>query len=430
MTISPAAIRSAVFAQQGFAGRFFDTLRALTPDPEGGIRRDTYGPGENLGHEVMARAAADSGLALRVDPAGNSYATRAGTVPGARRVIMGSHLDSVPRGGNFDGAAGPLAGLVAIRALDSLGLAPRADLCAMGIRAEESIWFQLSYIGSRLALGTLPEGALDQARRIDTGRTLAEHMTECGCNVAVLRDGWREIDPAGVDAYIEVHIEQAPSLVEEGRPLGICTGIPGNFRYPDARITGVHGHVGTPLRFRRDAGMAAVALAARMDTLWRGLEAAGTPAAITFGRFHTDAEYHGLTIVPGLFHFSLDVRAYDEEVLAELERAFLGFVAAVEQEYRVKVDPGSRKSVAPGRVGPALVAGLTDSAERLGVGAMPLGSPASHDAAAFAEAGVPMAMLFVRNENGSHNPDEAMEIADFLEVCAVLTDYLAREYCD
>ena len=95
---------------------------------------------------------------------------------------------SVPHGGNFDGAAGVVAGLVAVAALQGLGITLDCDLTVMGIRAEESIWFQVSYIGSRGALGTLPDGALD-VRRIDTGRTLAEHIADCGGDPDALRAG-------------------------------------------------------------------------------------------------------------------------------------------------------------------------------------------------------------------------------------------------
>ncbi|HEY0212738.1 MAG TPA: hydantoinase/carbamoylase family amidase [Paenirhodobacter sp.] len=426
--ISAHAVRRAVFDQLGFASGFFDDLAAISTDPAGGITRDTYGPGENRGHAVMARAAGASDLDLTVDAAGNSYArwTRSDNY---KTVLMGSHLDSVPRGGNFDGAAGALAGLVAMRALRAIGAEPRINLCAMGIRAEESVWFQTSYIGSRAALGTLPPDTYDTARRIDTGRTLAEHMAECGCDVAALRAGHRALDPAQLESYIELHIEQAPSLVEEGRPLAICTGIPGNFRYPDARITGRHDHVGTPRRFRHDAAMAGAQLAMAMDQLWAETQAGGTHIAITFGRFHTDAGFHGLTTVPGLFHFSLDVRAYDEFTLTEVEAAFHRIVTRVEQDRGVRIHLGTRKSAPVGLVDPALRQGLIASAQDQGTGFIDLGSPASHDAAAFAAAGVPMAMLFIRNENGSHNPAEEMAIADFLEGCAVLTGYLYTTYC-
>lgn len=420
---SVQAIHDAVLKQRAFATAFFDDLAAVSTDPDGGITRDTYGPGENAGHRVMTRHARDSGFEVTVDPAGNSYARWRGDDP-TRMIIMGSHLDSVPRGGNFDGAAGPVAGLVAMRALKSLSVTPRVDFCSMGIRAEESVWFQTSYIGSRAALGTLPPETYDRARRIDTGRTLAQHMSECGCDVAALRAGHRAIDPACVAAYIELHIEQAPTLVEEGKPLGICTGIPGNYRYPNARIIGRHDHVGTPRRFRHDAAMAAANLAMRMDRLWAENEARRKPMAITFGRFHTDPDFHGLTTVPGLYHFSLDVRAYDDATIAAAETDFLHIVAEIERIHGVTIELGERKSAPVGLVDKDLRERLVRVTETLAVPFIDLGSPASHDAAAFAAAGVPMAMLFVRNENGSHNPAEAMEIDDFLAGCAVLAGYL------
>lgn len=429
-SLPPAALQQAVAAERDFVTGFFDRLAERSRLPTGGITRDTYGPGENWGHRVMREAAVDSGFDVETDAACNTYAHWHAPDREAGTILMGSHLDSVPAGGNFDGAAGALAGLVAMRALRALGLSPRCTVTAMGIRAEESVWFETSYIGSRLALATLPRAALDEARRIDTGRSLATHIAECGGNPELLRDGHRAIDPATVAGFVELHIEQAPSLLKMNRTVGICTGIPGSFRYPNARILGEHGHVGTPRRFRRDAMMAGAAFAAAMDDLWAGFEAKGTPIAMTFGRFHTDPDHHGLTTVPGLFHFSLDARAYDEAVLAEIEAKMRRIIEEVEARYGVVFELGARKSVAVGPMAPEITAGLTESAERHGVTHMPLGSPASHDAAAFAAAGVPTAMLFVRNENGSHNPAEAMEIDDFLVACSVLVDWLARTWME
>lgn len=426
--LSPETIRKAVREQSGFAQGFFEALAAGSTDPAGGITRDTYGPGENFGHSVMSDATRESGFDLSEDAARNTYA-RWTPAPGAKTVIMGSHLDSVPRGGNFDGAAGALAGLVAMRTLKSLGVTPRVNLCAMGIRAEESVWFATSYIGSRAALGTLPLETLDQASRVDTGRSLAAHMADCGCDLDHLRSGAVDLDPAGLAACIELHIEQAPALFESGKPVGICTGIPGNFRYPEARILGRHGHVGTPRRFRHDAAMAGAAIASGMDRLWAEMNAQGVQLAVTFGRFHTDAAHHGLTTVPGLFHFSLDVRAYDEATLEKVEAAFDALVKQVEADFHVTVELGTRKSAPVGHVDAQIRQGLIGSARDYGIDFMDLGSPASHDAAAFAAAGVPMAMIFVRNEHGSHNPDEWMELDDFIEGCTVLTGYLYAQYC-
>jgi N-carbamoyl-L-amino-acid hydrolase len=424
VTVTANEIKAAVEAQRDWVSRLFDQLRADGLD-EPGVSRDPYGAGEQRAHASVTAIARALGLEISGDAAANLYMTLPGTDRSLPRVIVGSHLDSVPHGGNFDGAAGVVAGLAAIAALRQCGIAPARDLTVMGIRAEESIWFQVSYIGSRGALGTLPDGALD-VRRIDTGRTLAEHIAECGGDAAALAAGQRHLDPAGIAAYLELHIEQAPSLVEAGKPVGICTGIPGNFRYPNARIAGANDHVGLPRRFRRDAAMAGAEFAMALDSLWAEHDERGIPMACTIGRFYTDPAQHGLTIVPGTFHFSLDVRAYDEAVLADLDRKVDAIVAGIEQRRGVRFHLGAKARAAIGPADPAIRAQLERSVAALGIPALELGSPASHDGAAFAACGVPVGMIFVKNSNGSHNPNEAMTISDFLDGTSVLSYWLSE----
>jgi N-carbamoyl-L-amino-acid hydrolase len=419
-------LTAAVTAQRELAISLFDQLRRDGLD-EPGVSRDPYGAGEQRAHATIAAAARQLGLRIEQDAAVNLYMTLPGGDPAAKRIVVGSHLDSVPHGGNFDGAAGVVAGLVAVAALQQSDTALDHDLTVMGIRAEESIWFQVSYIGSRSALGTLPDGALD-VRRIDTGRTLAEHISECGGDPVALQNRARFLDPARIAAYLELHIEQAPSLVEAGRPVAICTGIPGNFRYPDARIEGSHDHVGLPRRFRRDAAIAGAEFAMALDHLWEEYDAKDVPMACTIGRFHTDAAAHGLTIVPGAFHFSLDVRAYDEAVLRELDRQVDAIIAGIEQRRGVRFHRGPKARAAVGAVDQSIESALERCAGQLNLPVLRLGSPASHDAAAFAAAGVPMGMIFVRNANGSHNPREAMAIDDFMAGATLLAQYLAATY--
>ena len=458
--LAASSILDAVHAQRDWVTALFDQLRADGLD-DPGVTRDPYGEGEQRGYRSVAEAAQRIGLTIGHDDAANLYMTWPGAGPSvpdgtgyglgdeprddpangnrhgpadgpangdaARTIMIGSHIDSVPHGGNYDGAAGVLAGLTAIAALKALGVAPVPAITVMGIRAEESVWFEVSYIGSRGALGTLPDGAL-QVRRRDTSRTLADHIDACGGRSDALGpDKKAHIDPRRLAAFLELHIEQAPSLVEAELPVGICTGIPGNFRYPNAIIHGQHDHVGLPRRFRRDAAIAGAEFAMALDALWEQHDAAGIPMACTLGRFGTDPSAHGLTIVPGLFQFSLDVRAYDEEVLRTLEHRIAAIVTEIEQRRGVRFELGERKQAAVGVMSPAIRSKLWDSTRALGIGAIDLGSPASHDAAAFAAAGVPTGMIFVRNRNGSHNPHEAMEIDDFLAGAAVLTHWLAEQ---
>ncbi|WP_428536523.1 hydantoinase/carbamoylase family amidase [Rhodopila sp.] len=421
-TPEPDTIRAAVHAQRDAMLALFDQLRQDGLD-EPGVSRDPYGDGEQRAHVTVTKAAHALGLEIGRDAAANLYMTLPGRDRKAAPLVIGSHLDSVPHGGNFDGAAGVLAGLAAVAALRTMRLTPDCDIVVMGIRAEESVWFQVSYIGSRGSLGTLPDGALN-VRRVDTGRTLGEHIADCGGNPDALRARARHFDPAHIRAYVELHIEQAPSLVEARRPVAICTGIPGNFRYPDAWIEGRHDHVGLPRRFRHDAAMAGAEFAMALDAVWAEHDASGIPMACTFGRFHTDPAAHGMTIVPGAFHFSLDVRAYGQTILAGLEEKVGQIIQGIEQRRAVRFHLGTAARAAVGPVDPAVFGGLEAAASTQEIDVLHIGSPASHDAAAFGAAGVPMGMIFVRNENGSHNPDEAMNIEDFLDGACVLIQWV------
>ncbi|MBO1077333.1 Zn-dependent hydrolase [Roseomonas marmotae] len=419
------SLAAAVAATRPLVESLFDQLRNATLD-EPGVTRAPYGQGESFAHRLLAGAARDLGLEVSQDAARNTYLTLPGRDRAAPVLMTGSHLDSVAHGGNFDGAAGVVGGLAAVMALRTMRPVPERDVTVMAIRAEESVWFQVSYIGSRAAFGVLPQGVLDSATRIDSGRSLAWHMQEEGADLAALRTGARHLDPARVAGFVELHIEQAPSLVKAGRPIAIGTGIPGNFRYPDIIVTGEQAHVGLPRRFRQDAALAGADFATGLDRIWAEKETAGIPMAATIGRFHTDAALHGMTSVPGRFLLSLDVRAYDEAVLAGLEKQVLELVAEIEARRGVRFALGARASAPVGPVAPAIRDCLERQAVAQGLDWQLLGSPASHDAATFAAMGVPMGMIFVRNVNGSHNPDEAMEIDDLMAGIGVLAGWMVE----
>jgi beta-ureidopropionase / N-carbamoyl-L-amino-acid hydrolase len=418
-------IRNAVLRQKQDVAALFDALSAGSRVGDG-ITRDCYGPGEEFAHQLIAAHAAAMGLETRRDHAANLFMTLAGRNRTAPCLMTGSHLDSVGNGGNFDGAAGVIAGLVASNSLQHLGLEPHCDITTVAIRAEESVWFQVSYIGSRSAFGVLPTGALE-ARRVDTGRSLADHMAECGASVEAVRRGDASLNAKSIKAFVELHIEQSPQLIEAGLPVAIGTGVPGNFRYPAVKVLGEYAHVGLARRFRRDAVVAASELALGLDDIWRLSDTAGRPMAFTIGRFHTDPREHALTKVAGELTLSLDVRAYSAAHLAELESQLFDLAKAIASKRGVRFVFGERASAEVAPSDPQLVGKLTECAGALGIATMPLASPASHDTATFTVAGVPSAMLFVRNANGSHNPGEAMEIDDFLDGACVLTAWLVGE---
>ena len=407
------------------AAGLFDELAEATRDGVG-ITRASYGEGEAFAHGAVARAARTLGLEVETDPACNTYMTLPGSDRAALPVIIGSHLDSVPDGGNFDGAAGVVAGLAAIASLQESGTTPGRDIRVMGIRAEESAWFGTSYIGSRAALGALPPGAMETARRADTGRTLAEHIREAGGDPDALDPPF--LEAARLHAFLEVHIEQGPVLVEQDLPVGVVTGIRGNRRLPAARCLGAYSHCGgMPRRSRQDAVMAVMDLIAWLDRLWDQREASGEDFAFTVGKLSTDPERHAMTIVPGECRFSLDMRSLDGAFLDDLEGRVAEAAREIEARRGVTFELGAATRAAPGALDESIRAGLLECARSLDIPHNEMASGASHDSAAFAAAGVPTAMLFVRNPHGSHNPDEAMELDDFMAAVNILTRWLATE---
>ena len=416
----------AIAAQKPLVQSLLDGVAAIGADPPG-ITRDAYGRGENEAHHLIRQAGEALGMQASIDAGANLSLRWAAENPEAPPIIIGSHLDSIVQGGNFDGAAGVIAGIGAVAALRAAGITPRRDIEVLALRCEEAVWFGLGLIGSRCMLARLPQGALE-LRHARTGKTLAESIAAAGGDPARLSQGTPLRDPGSIGAYLEVHIEQAPQLVEAGMPIAICLANPGNLRHPFIRITGEDAHTGLPHRFRRDAALAGADLSLCLEQLWLAEEAAGRPMAVTIGRFHTPVDRHSLTAVSGDFEMSLDLRAYDAAHLVALEAKLQEIVADVAARRRVTITLGERSSAAPGLMDPSLMSGLADASAACGIGAASLHSPGTHDANNFAAVGVKTGMLLVRNQNGSHNPHEAMETADLMAAIAVMARLLARRW--
>jgi len=416
----------AITAQKPLVQSLLDGVAAIGADPPG-ITRDAYGRGENEAHHLIRKAGEALGMQASIDAGANLSLRWAAENPKAPPIIIGSHLDSIVQGGNFDGAAGVIAGIGAVAALRAAGITPRRDIEVLALRCEEAVWFGLGLIGSRCMLARLPQGALE-LRHARTGKTLAESIAAAGGDPARLSQGTPLRDPGSMGAYLEVHIEQAPQLVEAGMPIAICLANPGNLRHPFIRITGEDAHTGLPHRFRRDAALAGADLSLCLEQLWLAEEAAGRPMAVTIGRFHTPVDRHSLTAVSGDFEMSLDLRAYDAAHLVALEAKLQEIVADVAARRRVAITLGERSSAAPGLMDPSLMSGLADASAACGIATMRLHSPGTHDANNFAAVGVKTGMLLVRNQNGSHNPHEAMETEDLMAAIAVMARLLARRW--
>ncbi len=407
------------------AARLFGAIREATFDGVG-VTREAYGPGERAAHALVRAAAEALGLECRADHAGNLHMTLAGTDRQAKRLVLGSHLDSVRQGGDYDGTAGVLAGLAAVAGMRRAGFRPARDITVLAIRAEEAgAWFPLGYPGSSAALGKLPAAALDVAR-LDSGRSLAEHMAEEGFDPEAVQRGVRVLGPDNVAAYVELHIEQGPVLEAEGIPLGIVTGIPGSRRYRAAKVLGEYNHSGaTPRRYRRDAAVALAEFAHRLDEEWARLETLGHQMVCTFCVLATTEEA-GFTKIPGEARFQLDMRSVSQASLDALHREVERLVPLIEHRRGVHFALGMENTGKASPMDQAVQAGLAAAAGALGIPHRRMPSGGGHDAAAFANAGVPSGMLFVRNQNGSHNPREAMRMEDFAAGCAVLTRFAAE----
>lgn len=407
------------------AERLFAELREKTRDGEG-VTRDAYGAGERLAHAMVRAEAEALGLEISTDVAGNMYMTLPGTDRAAKKIILGSHLDSVRQGGNYDGAAGVLAGLAAVAGMKRAGFTPGRDVTVMAIRAEEAgAWFPVSYPGSKSALGLLKPEGLD-IKRMDTGRSLADHMREEGFDPDAVARGEHALGPHNVAGYLEVHIEQGPVLDAEEIPIGIVTGIPGSRRLRQGRVVGEYNHSGgTPRKFRKDAAVALAELAYRLDEEWCRLEQMGHVLVCTFCTMATTADA-GFTKIAGEATFQLDVRSVSPhacDLMFEKVHSLMEEIAARRGvTFECGPETGSKADV----MDAGIRAGLKRAAETLGMAHREMASGGGHDAAAFAEAKVPAAMLFVRNQNGSHNPKEAMRMEDFERACAVVTRWAAE----
>ena len=401
------------------AERLFDVLAKETADTQG-VTREAYGRGEQFAHDLVAAEARKVGLEVNVDAAGNMYIKQAGSGAQPRTIIVGSHLDSVPMGGNYDGAAGVLTGLAVIVGWQKAGFRLADDLVVMAIRAEESNWFPHSYIGSKSALGLLPSAALD-VRRSDTGRTLAEHMQELGFRPEAVRAGEPQIQAKDIRAYIEMHIEQGPILVEKGQPAALVTGIRGSFRFREVRVTGEYAHSGAvPRQYRHDAVIGAADLIMRLQNEWLRFEREGHDMVYTVGVLSTDPGQHAFSKISGDVRLTIDVRSHNVVTLDQMRERVVKIASDVERDQRVKINLGPLTGSTPALMDRELLDVFGTAMDRTDLPRCEMACGAGHDAAVFSQSGVPTLMLFVRNENGSHNPDEGMEMADFVKVTRLL----------
>ena len=393
------------------AANLFTALHEIGFDGTG-ITRESYAEGENRALALIEATATSLGLSCERDPTANLVCTLPGQDPALPAAACGSHVDSVPQGGNYDGAAGVVAGLLALRRLAAEK--PRRSLKLFVLRGEESAWFGKPYLGSSALLGMLSPADL-AATHLRSGETLAARMQAMGIAIAPIQAGQSLLDPKSLACFLELHIEQGPVLVARNLPVAIVTGIRGNFRHRAISCRGEAGHSGAvPRWLRHDAVFAVAELIGQADRHWQNMLARGQDLVVTAGIIGTDPEEHAVSRIPGLVRFSFEARSESTDTLDAFHDVLAEDCRIIGEERGVRFEFDRRIDSAPARMDADLVALLCEKAEAIGLPAERIASGAGHDAAMFANAGVPAGMIFVRNAHGSHNPQEAMDMQDFL----------------
>ena len=316
------------------AQRLFDKLRDATSDGVG-ISRESYGPAESTALDIVAAEAQAQGLATERDAGANLVVTLPGRDPSLPFLACGSHLDSVPQGGNYDGAAGVVAGLLALASLQADGFTPTRTIKLYALRGEESAWFGRAYIGSSALFGMLSADDLAMPH-IATGRPLIDCMRDAGATVDRIARGEPLLDPMTVAAWLELHIEQGPVLVARKLPVAVVTGIRGNVRHRTIECLGEAGHSGAiPRWLRHDAVFATAELITRLDRHWRTLLERGRDLVVTSGIVGTDPAEHALARIPGRLRFSFEARSQSTETLEAFYDLFRSECTGIAEEHGV-----------------------------------------------------------------------------------------------
>ena len=400
--------------RMALANEFLKELETKTGD-NGGITRESYGPGEDFAHELIRKEATRLGLEVSTDVAHNTYISLPGSDRDAPILMTGSHLDSQPRAGNYDGAAGVVAGLTVLTSIKDAGITPPQDIVLMACRAEEaSGWYKghhRGHIGSRAALGRLSPEELETAIHVRDGHSLAEHLVDRGMDhEAVAKEP--HLADRMIKGFFELHIEQGPILTSRDIPVGVVEGIRGNIRCRSAECIGEYTHSGgVPHKHRRDAVNATAEFIHRMDTKRREVDAEGGDMVYSTGKLYTNPELHAITKVAGETFFSVDVRSIEEKVLESMGRYMTSLGEELGAKHGVEFRLGVYTRTKPAIMAPGMRETLHRGCERLGINRTDI-SGGGHDAVEFSLNEIPSAMIFIRNENGSHNPDESINLDD------------------
>lgn len=372
-------------------GRYLDERTGLH-----GVNRLALSDADAEGRRLVRRWFEEAGLEVRTDRIGNTYGRRAARTTGAP-VLSGSHIDSVPTGGAFDGALGVLAALEVVRTLDEHGVETARPIEIAFFSEEEGCRFGTDMLGSAVAVGRIPlADAL--ALRDKDGLTVGDELRRIGFA------GEHDERLAPPHAYVELHVEQGPVLSRAGLELGLVTGVQG-ISWQELTIVGKSAHAGTtPMSLRRDPGLAASLLNVRLHEMCRSGRY-GDEMRATMGRI--DPHPGLVNIVPARVVCTVDLRNPDDEAMAAAERDVAAYLRELEQELGVEVHARQTAKTPHVPFDARVQRVIAGRMESHGLRFSPILSGAGHDAQEMASL-CPTAMIFVPGEHDgiSHNPRE------------------------
>jgi len=404
------------------AARLWDDLIALgaITEPDKPYTRRSFTPLFHKGRDFLKDRLEAAGLAVRTDPAGNLIGRLEGSVPTLPVIAMGSHSDTVPAGGRFDGIAGVIAAIEVARAIQEAGTRPRHPIEVIDCLAEEPSAFGLSCIGSRGMVAKLDDAML--AMTDADGRLLGDALRETGGDPARIAQAQRN----DLAAFLELHIEQGPVLEAEGIPIGIVTAIVG-IRRIEIRFEGQAAHAGTaPMHLRRDAAYAGALTLVRIRERAEALAAAGQDYFVaTVGIM--EVWPGGSNVVPGRCRIVIDIRS-SNPVLTDRFAAGLDTDshAAADMAKVDRTEFALLSDGVPALCEPLLRETIREAAKACGQATIDIASGAGHDAA-FMAAVCPSAMIFIPCLRGmSHTPDEYSTPEELAAGTAVLLETVLR----
>ena len=393
------------------ADRLWDSLMELArigATPKGGVCRLALTDVDKQGRDLFVRWCEDAGCSVSYDAMGNIFARRPGRDNSLPPIMTGSHLDSQPTGGKFDGAYGVLAGLEVIRTLNDLDYQTEAPLEVVAWTNEE---------GSRFAPAMVGSGVFAQVFDLDYGLSRADQDGNT-LGQELQRIGYAGPEQPGqhpVGAYFEAHIEQGPILEAAGKTIGVVQGAQGQ-RWYEVTVTGQEAHAGpTPMLVRRDALVGAARMVEAVNRI--GLEHQPNACA-TCGMLNVMP--NSRNVIPGQVWFTVDFRHPDDAILADMDQALRQELAQIAEAARLELALEQIWHSPATPFDESCVAAVRKGTEQAGYAHMDIISGAGHDAVYMAKI-APAAMIFVPCENGiSHNEIENATPQDIAAGCNVL----------